>query len=169
MREVDAAWAAGLFEGEGCITAQRRPGGGEFLRPLMSLQMTDADIVHRFHKIVGVGNVRIQEHSHKKQLWHWQTGAIDDVRHVIRLLAPWLGERRLARAQEYLLAYETAPMRRVSKTHCPHGHEFTPENTRIYDGSRRCITCHRTTNREAQRRYQAKTTGDSHARQRPHA
>jgi hypothetical protein len=32
------------------------------------------------------------------------------------------------------------------KTHCKHGHEFTPENTRINaNGSRACRTCHRLT------------------------
>lgn len=35
------------------------------------------------------------------------------------------------------------------RTHCPQGHEFTPENTRIYKGSKFCIEC----NREAGRRY----------------
>lgn len=30
------------------------------------------------------------------------------------------------------------------RTHCSHGHEYTPENTHIKpDGSRRCRTCHR--------------------------
>ena len=27
------------------------------------------------------------------------------------------------------------------KTHCKHGHEFTPENTRIYKGKRACKIC----------------------------
>jgi hypothetical protein len=27
------------------------------------------------------------------------------------------------------------------KTHCPHGHEYTPENTRITHGSRSCKQC----------------------------
>lgn len=32
-----------------------------------------------------------------------------------------------------------------AKTHCPHGHEYTPENTIVYpsDGRRRCRTCRR--------------------------
>ncbi|MFD4992816.1 hypothetical protein ACFWH7_04335 [Cellulosimicrobium cellulans] len=32
-----------------------------------------------------------------------------------------------------------------AKTHCPHGHEYTPENTIVYpsDGRRRCLTCRR--------------------------
>ena len=38
------------------------------------------------------------------------------------------------------------------KTHCKHGHEFTPENTRIKaDGSQVCRTCHREREREARR------------------
>lgn len=32
------------------------------------------------------------------------------------------------------------------KTHCLHGHEFTPENTGVVKGGRRCRTCH--TNRQ---------------------
>lgn len=29
----------------------------------------------------------------------------------------------------------------ASKTHCPHGHEYTPENTRVKNGSRNCKAC----------------------------
>ncbi len=29
------------------------------------------------------------------------------------------------------------------KTHCPHGHEYTPENTFTYNGSRNCKACKR--------------------------
>ena len=29
------------------------------------------------------------------------------------------------------------------KTHCKHGHEFTPENTRMRSGQRRCLECDR--------------------------
>lgn len=33
----------------------------------------------------------------------------------------------------------------LAKTHCPNGHEYTPENTIIYpsDGRRHCFTCRR--------------------------
>jgi len=29
----------------------------------------------------------------------------------------------------------------AAKTHCPHGHEYTPENTYTYDGDRECRSC----------------------------
>lgn len=40
------------------------------------------------------------------------------------------------------------------RTHCPHGHEYTPENTyRKDDGWRRCVECRRIYTREAVRKW----------------
>lgn len=33
------------------------------------------------------------------------------------------------------------------KTHCPHGHEYTPENTQRYHGRRFCLQCKRASKR----------------------
>lgn len=41
----------------------------------------------------------------------------------------------------------------AQKTHCPQGHEYTPENTRVADGSRVCRTCDR---ERAAKLYRAK-------------
>ncbi len=32
----------------------------------------------------------------------------------------------------------------AKKTHCPHGHMYSPENTLVYRGSRFCLECKRT-------------------------
>lgn len=41
----------------------------------------------------------------------------------------------------------------AKKTHCPHGHEYSPENTYVgNDGSRDCRTCHRT--RQSKRKHE---------------
>jgi hypothetical protein len=42
------------------------------------------------------------------------------------------------------------------KTHCPHGHGYTPENTRWYKGERSCLTCRRRQDRESQARRRAR-------------
>lgn len=40
--------------------------------------------------------------------------------------------------------------KRAAKTHCPQGHEKTPDNTRVYNGSMHCMICKR------ERRYPKK-------------
>lgn len=35
-----------------------------------------------------------------------------------------------------------------SRTHCSEGHEYTPENTRMVRGARKCVTCTRAYGRE---------------------
>ena len=41
------------------------------------------------------------------------------------------------------------------KTHCPQNHEYTPENTRMYQGKRICRSCQTIASREAARRRRA--------------
>ena len=41
-----------------------------------------------------------------------------------------------------------------NKTHCPQGHEYTPENTQIYGHSRICKACHKQYSREYAQRIQ---------------
>lgn len=38
---------------------------------------------------------------------------------------------------------QASPNAMARRTHCPHGHEYSPENTAIYDGRRFCIACSR--------------------------
>jgi hypothetical protein len=42
-----------------------------------------------------------------------------------------------------MLRGQTFAALHAAKTHCVHGHEFTPENTRIRRGARECRTCAR--------------------------
>ena len=60
---IDLAWAAGLFEGEGCFTFQgskkARTRGGRLGKAQLS--MTDEDVVRKFHTIMGFGSLREQK------------------------------------------------------------------------------------------------------------
>lgn len=47
--------------------------------------------------------------------------------------------------------------RNSRKTNCPQGHEYTPENTRMYRGARHCRKCQRAADRAY---YQRKTRPD---------
>ncbi len=44
---------------------------------------------------------------------------------------------------------------RKARTHCPQGHEYTPENTDVYGNERRCKTCRRASQRRSYRRTSA--------------
>lgn len=61
----------------------------------------------------------------------------------------WYAEHREERALRHKMTYiPKAPL-----THCKKGHEYTPENTRMYSGFRSCVICQR----EKSRRNYKKT------------
>jgi hypothetical protein len=96
---LEVAWAAGLFEGEGCISATKdvRKYGGISWYPNLTLGMTDKDVVERFQRIVGVGVLYVRQWpgEKKKDLWVWSVQNRADFEKVMELLQPWFGERRL--------------------------------------------------------------------------
>jgi hypothetical protein len=96
-REV--AWAAGLFEGEGCITY-----GSDKRYPRLQLRSTDKDIVLKFVDIIGVGSY-VEEGTRSdnwKDVYFWQVGGSTEVKYVLELLLPFLGKRRTEAAHEAL-------------------------------------------------------------------
>lgn len=104
--EVEIAWAAGLFEGEGCITASTRSDG--YVKYVsIQLVMCDLDVVMKFARIVGIENVKTYAGvtKNRKQRHYVQTNKISEVERIFWMLAPHLGERRLKRGAELLVAY----------------------------------------------------------------
>jgi hypothetical protein len=90
----EIAWAAGLFEGEGCLT--RRDGD-----PVARLNSTDEETPRRFCEIVQVGRVYgpYRQDKRRKPFWVWVAYGWDAY-DAVELLGPWLGERRRERARE---------------------------------------------------------------------
>ncbi len=106
--DLDIAWTAGLFEGEGCFTISTCGKSG-YKQPRLKLSMVDRDVVKRFGDIVKLGHYCEQKFKnplHSTQLC-WYAGKRSDVKEIINLLLPYLGERRKARALELLLLIET--------------------------------------------------------------
>ncbi len=100
-RDMEIAWAAGLFEGEGSISIPREETGFQSLRA--GLGMTDFDVVARFQDVIRVGRCRPyrEERPHWKALMQWTACGAEAVSAVV-LMLPYLGERRTARAVECL-------------------------------------------------------------------
>jgi hypothetical protein len=159
MEREQLAWAAGLFEGEGCFNAHRRSDGQYSVQA--RLAMTDEDVVRRFAAIVGLGRVYgpISRQSGRKPTYDWASGDARDVCAVIKLLLPWLGNRRTAKAAEVAEIAAAIGPKHSDRTHCPKGHPYAGENLRLYVGqdgatARICRTC--ANERERQRKQRRK-------------
>lgn len=102
------AWAAGLFEGEGCFSPfkskhlPRKSDGGisYIIYPHAQITMCDLDVLQQFHRIVGVGRLNgphskaRKDGSSRKSTYHWYAFNKDAVK-VIDMLRPFMCQRRL--------------------------------------------------------------------------
>lgn len=95
--DTDWAWAAGIFEGEGCTSFAIENGR---CYPRLRVGMTDEDVVRRFHRVVGRGRVygpyRDDANPHYKARYVWCAARQVDVAFIVSMLWPYLGERRRA-------------------------------------------------------------------------
>lgn len=99
MTPNDIAWAAGFFEGEGCISVTKAG------YPVLTITSTDKDVLLRFQRIFnGAGGLypRLKRQPHHKDAWVWNTGRRADCKMILEAMLPYLGSRRTAKAEEVL-------------------------------------------------------------------
>jgi hypothetical protein len=108
--DIDIAWATGVFEGEGCITACGDTGKSK--TPELHVDMCDEDVLRRFAAIFG-GNVTGPTYREGcTPIYHWRLSGIKPAQAALRLMWPYLGERRRARAALLIAEYYEAPVYR---------------------------------------------------------
>lgn len=101
-------WAAGLFEGEGSFTLQkkRRNSGRVWAALVMAVGSTDREVLVEFQKIVGEGNItEVGVLSGRKPMYRWQVSGSGAER-AAAMLKPYLFSRRQARLEEQLKEVE---------------------------------------------------------------
>tara|TARA_Y100001951_G_C11106399_1_gene164981 strand:+ start:39 stop:467 length:429 start_codon:yes stop_codon:yes gene_type:complete len=122
MNELDIAYIAGLFDGEGCVqykqyieTKKKHKGPGtrktKTWRINLEMSMTDELVVKWVHQILGVGtvNVNIKNKSpsskpHWKKQWRWRCTHRDAL-YVAKLLWPH-AQVKLHKLEQILDHYE---------------------------------------------------------------
>jgi len=110
--EIQIAWAAGLFEGEGCISKMTdRRSKDNLIGIQLILSMSDRDVVEQFHSIVKVGNIceTIPSYPNAKLQYRWSATSYADVLFVLGLIGELLGERRTAKYCLILSEIENQP------------------------------------------------------------
>lgn len=96
IKDTDIAWAAGLFEGEGTF------GFSNGVAKRVVIQMTDLDILTRMQDLFGGSVAPVKKRQeHWKDCWIWTLGP-EPAYTFTKQILPFLGERRSARALEWL-------------------------------------------------------------------
>jgi hypothetical protein len=119
----ELAWAAGLFDGEGTFTESHGcQGPNRYVQHRAKLNMTDEDVVRRFHIAVGVGTVIAvpvpKKYPHYKPQWMWGVSRFEGVQAVIAMLWPFLSAPKRKRAKELLLNAKARNHRSITGQRC---------------------------------------------------
>lgn len=104
MSEVEAAWLAGLLEGEGCFVLKSgRQNGYAAIR----CSMTDLDVIERITEVTGVGCVSEQKvPAGGKPAWTWVVSRRSVVASICRRIRPHMGVRRSEKIGRIMAAIE---------------------------------------------------------------
>ena len=115
----DAAYLAGLFDGEGSVdykqrySTQRknRPRKYKVWRISLEMSMTDEAVIRRVHEITGVGTVRLNiknrspsSKPHWKNQWRWRCSHRDALT-VAKLMWPF-AQVKLHKLEQIIDHYE---------------------------------------------------------------
>lgn len=153
--KTEIAWAAGLFDGEGSLFTYKPSNRPNMVKISLAIQMTELAPIERFAALF---DMKIKPHkaygSNRKPTFSISTSSESKVTEIFETIKPYLsqhkidqGEQAISRRTEY-----TKNSSWHDKENCKHGHKYTEENTKWYNGYKSCRTCAR----ERQKEYMKK-------------
>lgn len=93
------AWAAGLFEGEGCIVCEPIKNRANSWRVCLSLGSVDKDVLDKLLQTVECGKIYgPKQVKDNKPFYYWQVNKNHEVLNVLGQFYPYLCERRRKKA-----------------------------------------------------------------------
>ena len=110
MNIADAAYIAGLFDGEGSVDfKKRKEKRGNVQNILMRIEMTDEDVLNWVHEKLGVGTVRKRNRSPSVKA-HWKDRWVYSIRfrdalYVCKILWPY-AQTKLHKIEQIIDHYE---------------------------------------------------------------
>ena len=119
MNVSDAAYIAGLFDGEGHVQYKQyldgkrkdRPKRYKVWRISLEMSMTDEDVIRWVHEVTGVGTVRLNVKNkspsskpHWKDQWRWRCSHRDALK-IAKLMWPYT-QVKLHKIEQIIDHYE---------------------------------------------------------------
>lgn len=157
--DLQRAWAAGFFDGEGWtgrVRSRQRKKGPTWYRVRASINQNGEDgaspaVLARFHRAVdGAGRIEPQGEI---DAFKWIVEDLPGVERVLGLLRPWLGVVKLTQAASAIAAFNAQIRLKGDAAHCVRGPEYTGRRMRGGRLRRICNACERISGR-AQRAAQ---------------
>jgi len=141
--DLERAWIAGIFEGEGTIQAS--PSAQ------VAVKMTDEDIVGRLASLLGCEYAPVKAYHDnpvRKPQWRVRLCGVRAVQ-FLKLVRPWLGRRRGKRADEVLARWDGrtlgTPLLRAHLSEVHRGRKMPAgHGARVWAARRRNATLHAT-------------------------
>ncbi len=86
-------WAAGLLEGEGCISIFKSKGRNQVT---LLCEMNDLDVLEKLQLVLGAGKIssRGTRRGKRKESFIYAIYKKDDLRNILRTIQPYMGKRR---------------------------------------------------------------------------
>ena len=106
VNDLELAWAAGLFDGEGSFTLHTAHQGSVY--PIASMHQVDRYVLDRFRDAVDTGKVYGPYAPHglgNKPMYEWLSHGESKFRKVFLSLRPWLSPIKVAQAELVLEKY----------------------------------------------------------------
>lgn len=114
LSELDAAYIAGLFEGEACFDIVNGRS------PRIRIQMTDKDVIERVKRICGGSEITESSYNKKKNpkwklCWGIHINKRDEVEAILSAILPYMSIRRARKINELLSCYKNVTLSEFEK------------------------------------------------------
>jgi hypothetical protein len=114
----ELSWAAGFFEGEGCISVYQNTNSKRYGYNSVCTQITitqkgtelaPPDVLVKFANLFPGGRIYKDNQKVRPDLWRYTISKKWYVKAALKSMLPWLGERRSKRAHECIRAIVNSP------------------------------------------------------------
>ena len=110
--EVEKAWAAGIMDGDGCVT-MRPPSGGRFRHPYVVVDSTDLEILQELLRLFGgrIISKKARDPAHRQQ-WSWRVFGATNILAFLTQVVPYMRcPSKVARSRLLLDEYPVVTVR----------------------------------------------------------
>lgn len=91
MHDIELAWAAGFWDGEGCVTFTTNGVSGK-IYPQINISQADPEVLERFKRAVGgIGNIHgpyPTKYAAWSDMFYYRVGNKSEVEAIVNLLRP---------------------------------------------------------------------------------